>query len=61
MNFKNLSKAETNQYEQVYYRCQDEKCHATLVVRKVAPDPDGNEVGLYGCLTHQHSIPNVRR
>ena len=41
MNFKNLSKAETNQYEQVYYRCQDEKCHATLGTIQILRNQDG--------------------
>ena len=45
----------------VYYKCQGERCHATLVLRKVRPDSFGNTFGLYGCLTHQHSIVRDRR
>merc|ERR1719433_914867 len=56
-----LMKDRGNQYDQIYYHCQHENCHATLVIRKVAPDPDGNNIGLYGCLTHQHPITNIRR
>ena len=44
-----------------YYKCQDEKCHARLVVRKVRPDKDGNSYGLYGCITHQHPLLRNKR
>ena len=31
-------------------------CHAKLILRKVQPDPEGNEFGLYGCYEHQHEL-----
>ena len=43
--------------EKVLYICQEENCHAKLQVREVAPDSDGNSIGIYGCLTHQHPLP----
>ena len=36
-------------YRLTYFRCRDENCHATLVSKKVKPDPQGNSFGLYGC------------
>ena len=30
------------------FNCKVETCHAKLVLRKVYPDPEGNEYGLYG-------------
>ena len=39
----------------------DDRCHAFLKLRKVKPDLKGNSVGIYGCLTHQHSISREKR
>ena len=38
------------------FSSQDEHCHAKLIFRKVDPDPEGNEWGLYGCTSHQHPL-----
>ena len=43
------------------YTCQIEECHAKLILRKVAPDPEGNEYGLYGCFAHQHEMPRRKK
>ena len=38
------------------YLCRNENCHAKLVLRKVDPDQEGNDFGLYGCMSHQHPL-----
>ena len=38
------------------YRCQNENCHAKLIMRVVDPDHEGNTFGLYGCTSHQHPL-----
>ena len=43
------------------FKCGDERCHAFLKLRKVKPDSKGNSFGIYGCLTHQHSISREKR
>ena len=59
---KNMMSSDLNKDEiSVYYKCQGEQCHATLVLRKVRPDSQGNTYGLYGCLTHQHPITRDKR
>ena len=40
----------------ISFKCQDENCHARLLMRKVDPDPDGNVYGLFGCNSHQHPL-----
>ena len=45
----------------IYYKCQNEKCHARMNLRKVLPDSEGNAFALYGCLTHQHSLERNNR
>ena len=44
-----------------FFECVDDKCHAFLKLRKVKPDSKGNSFGIYGCLTHQHSISREKR
>ena len=44
-----------------FFECVDDKCHAFLKLRKVKPDSKGNSFGIYGCLTHQHSISRDKR
>ena len=41
--------------------CVDDRCHAFVKLRKVKPDSQGNSFGIYGCLTHQHSISRDKR
>ena len=38
------------------FSCIIPTCHARLIIRKVQPDPEGNEYGLYGCYEHQHEL-----
>jgi hypothetical protein len=40
----------------IMYKCLIETCHVKLHLRKVQPDTDGNEFGLYGCFEHQHEL-----
>jgi hypothetical protein len=40
----------------IAYCCKDENCHAKIFMRKVVPDPEGNAYGVYGCISHQHSL-----
>jgi len=43
------------------YVCQNENCHARIIVRSVNPDPQGNKWGIYGCLSHQHPLPRTNK
>ena len=40
----------------IIYTCSVESCHATIVLRNIQPDNEGNEYGLYGCFEHQHKM-----
>ena len=40
----------------IAYNCKNENCHAKIFMRKVCPDPEGNSYGVYGCISHQHSL-----
>ena len=54
---KNSSgKAFTDENISMGFSCIIPTCHAKLIIRKVTPDPDGNEFGLYGCYEHQHEL-----
>ena len=44
-----------------FLECVDDRCHAFIKIRKVKPDSKGNFFGIYGCLTHQHSISREKR
>ena len=44
-----------------FLECVDDRCHAFMKLRKVKPDSKGNSFGIYGCLTHQHSISRDKR
>ena len=44
-----------------FLECVDDRCHAFIKIRKVKPDSKGNSFGIYGCLTHQHSISREKR
>ena len=44
-----------------FFKCVDDRCHAFIKIQKVKPDSKGNSFGIYGCLTHQHSIPRDRK
>ena len=56
---KYKSKLEKN--EAITYSCQIDECHAKIILRKVAPDIEGNEYGLYGCFAHQHEMPRQNK
>ena len=60
---KYKSKVELNdtRVDSRIYTCQIDECHAKIILRKVAPDPEGNEYGLYGCFAHQHELPRQKR
>ena len=38
------------------FSCIIPTCHAKLILRKVQPDSEGNDFGLYGCYEHQHEL-----
>ena len=40
----------------IAHNCKNENCHAKIFMRKVFPDPEGNSYGVYGCISHQHSL-----
>ena len=54
-------KSKLEQNETITYSCQIDECHAKIILRKVAPDPEGNGYGLYGCFAHQHEMPRNKK
>ena len=44
-----------------YWTCAHENCHAKLMMRLVKPDSEGNTIGLFGCFSHQHEMPQQTR
>ena len=40
----------------IVYNCTVDSCHASVIVRYIQPDPEGNVYGLYGCFQHQHKL-----
>ena len=45
----------------INFICQDEMCHAYLRLKKVKPDSEGNNWGLFGCFAHQHPITRNKK
>ena len=58
---KNQSSLESEVRIICFLECVDDRCHAFIKIQKVKPDSKGNLFGIYGCLTHQHSISREKR